>query len=437
MKHQKWPKFKNIQKMIAEEFLHGEEQVVVLEKLDGSNLGLEIHPQEGLVAIHGRSSVLWSKTSQDKIDTSPSSDPLQDALDRKYGSVKGTLHPIATLIPKLQTLAEQLIDEEEAHAKERLVTPPDHSSSCHGVEVQSKRITFFGEWYKEKVPEVMHEPSWYPFGYTFTLLRHEETTVDGDQTAEEAHRASIPSSITVSTDEVQTMTSRLYHKIKACGIEPPPLLFEGTLCEAIDTLYPQLLEPPHVHFEGVFITFARTKEAETRKFVFGAKWKTGQFEEQSNFVLSPSVVSKLHASESLRSAIDQLEQVYETKFQKMEPKEKGKASVKKQRQPKVPTQDETSSEALLDRQIHLALHSVLSKSPCSVDEIREMEDRSRRVDEMQRIINETLQDVLDTLEDSKVDGDTTSENLDCNSDKIMKDMKKRVGRVVSKYIMTG
>eukprot|EP00542_Grammatophora_oceanica_P002737 CAMPEP_0194057908 /NCGR_PEP_ID=MMETSP0009_2-20130614/64620_1 /TAXON_ID=210454 /ORGANISM="Grammatophora oceanica, Strain CCMP 410" /LENGTH=55 /DNA_ID=CAMNT_0038707837 /DNA_START=280 /DNA_END=444 /DNA_ORIENTATION=- len=48
----------------------------------------------------------------------------------------------------------------------------------------------------------------------------------------------------------------------------------GTIYEAIDALYPLLLDPTEESFEGVFVT------PETGGTRHCSKWKTGKYEEQ-------------------------------------------------------------------------------------------------------------------------------------------------------------
>ena len=84
--HLKWLSFDNIHTLVAKQKIT-DDPVLVLEKLDGSNLGREICPNDGLLAIHGRRSIIWHNGMN------------EDAFDRKYGSVSGTINPIAHLVP--------------------------------------------------------------------------------------------------------------------------------------------------------------------------------------------------------------------------------------------------------------------------------------------------------------------------------------------------
>jgi hypothetical protein len=75
---------------------------LALEKLDGSNLGIEIDFQHGLIQLHGRQCLLWQNGDDDDGGG-------DEAWDRKYGSVPGTLHPLQEYGPKLVMLAQTIL----------------------------------------------------------------------------------------------------------------------------------------------------------------------------------------------------------------------------------------------------------------------------------------------------------------------------------------
>lgn len=340
----RWPKFNNIHRVIASFDLDETIPVVVTEKLDGSNLGLEVHQVDGLVTLLGRNCVLWKKGSK------------ENPFDRSYGCVKNTLHPLAKVIPKLKSLAAKLIREESTYGES---------------------VVFFGEWYSSN-----ESASWHPFGYA---IRQKAV---GEQVA-----------------SFRTMTSERHKVFLEHDLYPPTLLFAGgNIYEAIDALLPMMLDPPNERFEGVFIT---NELGETRNC---AKWKTGSYEEQTSFVIS----NKLICSERLQDAVVKLKKVFDLKtkaFAFTASKMKKRDGVSKQ---------PTEKEKEIDRQIMLALMSVLSKSPSTAEDIRAM-GPSNFSEEMKRITKETYADV--------------SASYAASDMKPPKEVKKRLGMIVSTFIL--
>lgn len=125
--HLKWPSFSNIHRLVANDEMQFEHNVIVLEKIDGSNLGVEVDGY-GLVALHGRNTLLWHKG----MDELP--------YNRKYGRVTGTLDPIADYVPRLVNFVKSL-------------------------ENVSTSVIVYGEWHKVHQDQ-QATACWYPFGYT-------------------------------------------------------------------------------------------------------------------------------------------------------------------------------------------------------------------------------------------------------------------------------
>ena len=354
--HVKWPSFSNIHKLIKEDGILENEEVLALEKIDGSNLGIEVDPSTGcLVALHGRNNLLWptineetkSKEGIDDPEGGEDDDDEDDPFDRRYGRVKGTLHPIR----------DKYLRNIIMFAK----------SYCG-----TQNLIVFGEWYHDLG---QGEPVWYPFGL---------------KTRGENNHS-------------QTMTLSLYKKFLDHDLTPPKILFQGgTMEEAIDTLLPLMLNPESPLFEGVF--FTRANVSGTR---WCAKWKTGNFEEQPKFVLAS--ISKYSSISS------KLLQVYETRI--MTRSERNTANVtttNKRKQTEPPTSVETKALEVLNKQILLAFNSVMSKSKVTVEDILKME-KSSKIVEVKRINADTFADVMEQYQNV---GEDIKENVPKNAKKI-------------------
>ena len=213
--HVKWPSFQNVHRLV--EILLEVEEVLALEKLDGSNLGLEIDPiTESLIGLHGRNQLIWYN---DFVGAGP--------FDRTYGTVKGTLHPLAEYIPRLSKMAQTLST--------------------------GAPVVVYGEWYQSP-GDTNPAPAWHPFGYK----------VRGENT------------------KIETMTLGLYQMFLDHDLTPPKILFSGgTIGEAVEELFPTMLRPDNAWFEGVVFTNARVSGIR-----YMAKWKTGKYDEQPRLVIS-------------------------------------------------------------------------------------------------------------------------------------------------------
>ena len=306
--HLKWPSFLNIHKLVHKGVVFAD-KILALEKLDGSNLGIETSAIDGLVALHGRNSVIWQKGSQ------------EEPWARKYGSVQHTLHPLIKYIPKLQQLTKNLLQE-------------------HQETNNAASIVFYGEWYHTNQPE----PAWFPFGYT------------------------------VRGGTAQTMTLQLYQKFLDHGLQPPQMLYSGgTIQDTVECLHHLMMDPPHDHFEGVFLTPACGVPDNTRYSC--AKWKVSKQEEQPRWILENRV------REEMATMIAQLHSVF---FQKI--------VTKKQTSPSQKEYD--NNKAQQQRQIELAFASVMSKSTLTVEEFRNLKKKSW-AQELKRLQSETLADLED------------------------------------------
>lgn len=221
---------------------------LALEKLDGSNLGIEIDSKHGLVALHGRPSLLWQ-----------TGDDGGEALDRKYGTVHGTLHPLQECVPKLVMLAQTIL---------------------FGHPTTASSIVFYGEWFQDKSSGENAIPGWYPFGYAIR----------------QSSRCSLC-----------TMTQDLCQMFLDHCLLPLKLLYSGggTLDDAVETLTPIMMAPPFQYFEGVLFTRATASDVQC-----SCKWKTAAFEEQPKWILD-------NVSDELLPMVHQLELVF---LQKSDPK---------------------------------------------------------------------------------------------------------------------
>jgi len=243
----------------------------------------------------------------------------------------------------------------------------------------SDTIVFYGEWYRFN--ETNAEASWHPFGYAVKLILEGELV-----------------------NQFRTMTVERHAMFLEHGLDPPALLFHGgPLTKAVDALFPLMIEPPRPDFEGVFIT---SEKGGTRDC---GKWKTGAFEEQTSFQYPATT-----CSEEMATAITQLKEVFETK------QSVSKISTKK----KMHTTKQEAEEQEMDRQIKLALRSVLSKSSTTIEDIRAM-DRNCIAVEMKRLHSETLEDVCETYKASGMDPPPP------------KELKKRLGKLVAMAVFKG
>ena len=356
--HCRWPKFHNIQKELAESRFDLHANVVVLEKLDGSNLGIEISPTDGLIALHGRNGLLWSSREKSK-----------EPFARRYGSVRGTLEPLADIIDNLKKLALKLLEE--------LATNEywDETAS----EDPPKAIIFYGEWYKEMGRDTT--PSWRPFGYAFRG----------------------------KTNHFRTMTSDLHSIFTEHGLHPPKMMFSGgNLFKAVEELW-MIMKEGGSGFEGVFIT---SEKGGTRNC---CKWKTGFYEEQSNFLLA----SESSGTEEMSTMVDRLRDVLDTKS------ESSRCSKPRAKKEKKTKSNGKCKDLAYDHMITLAMNSVLSKSSVAIEDIRAME-KSQKINEAKRLNQETLEDIMDSMADSG------EEKM---SEEELQNMKKRVGKVVSSFVM--
>jgi RNA ligase len=331
--HMHWPKFQNVHRHIKDGTIFGD--VILTEKLDGSNLGIELDAA-GLVALHGRNCLLWTKKRNSA---------GEDPFDRKYGSVRLTLHPLQAVLPKLQSLFNKIHNDEKG--QENVAS-----------------IIFYGEWYQRDLTTA----SWHPFGYRARQ----------------------------SAKGFQTMTLALHKTFRDYGLEPPHLLyFGGTIEDAVNALHKRMMSPGDARFEGVFVTPAMI--ASTNALGRCAKWKVSRYEEQANWILqgySGTMVDQLHSV-----------------FHQSRPS---------LRTPKAPNH-ECYNMAELQSRIELALASVLSKSPATLQDMHAMKPQDR-VKQVQHLREETLADLEEQYAAVGVFV-------------VPKPMKKLVGKVVARQVM--
>jgi hypothetical protein len=182
--HLKWPSFKNIHILVEKQDTTGENQVLVLEKLDGSNLGLEICPKNGLLAIHGRNSIIWHNAT------------AEDPFDRRYGSVAESLKPMADLVPRLKKLAQTLS--------------------------VTTSVVFYGEWYKNQL-DTKAVPSWFPFGLAIRNHDNFHQTMTSKLYKAFLEHDLQPPRVLFSDGTVQEAVEALYTMM----LDPPNEQFEG------------------------------------------------------------------------------------------------------------------------------------------------------------------------------------------------------------------
>jgi hypothetical protein len=178
------------------------------------------------------------------------------------------------------------------------------------------------------------------------------------------------------------MTSTLFQTMLDHGLTPPRQLFSGgTIAEAIAHLRQMMLDPPDPdRFEGVFITYESAGLVD-RGGVSGDKWKTGRFEEQPKWVISDASVPT-----QWLSLVAILREVYSTKVG-------GRGDAHHVLAQKANAAEQVAKEAI-DRQIRLGYDAVISKSPVTPEQIRELRGPDRGA-EIKRLVAEVLSDVTE------------------------------------------
>jgi hypothetical protein len=225
--HLKWPSFDNIHRHLVKANPASLGNVIVLEKMDGSNLGIELSGGE-LTALHGRNNLIWHR------------DCPESSLSQRYGSVTAsTLEPVNDYVDGLTKLAE-------------LVGQPN--------------LVVYGEWFQSKRDDSV---GWFPFGYGVRSL-------DGDKNCDRFQTMT---------------PSLYHQLITCGLTPPPVLFRDGPIHQAVELLEERMLRPEHPDsFEGVFITLHDT-DLLPRACLQGYKWKTGWFEEQPRWVPNDHLIT--------------------------------------------------------------------------------------------------------------------------------------------------
>lgn len=228
----RWPSYSNLQQQLIDLAASPEKvgqvygmRVCVTEKLHGSNLGIHIAKVSGrwsLKELLGRNTILWSDSGSDSV------------YDLSYGFAEELLGLPDAMFEFAQNLGDRL----------------SKSDICVYGEV----IRINGSKF----------PSWHPFGYKIT---HEKTNY---VLTSEVHESFVAASNSKTFSTHQDFCT-FVESFKGHAILPPPILFKGTLGDAIDELYPTM-KLSSSDFEGVMIV------AESAQLI--AKWKTAHFEEQ-------------------------------------------------------------------------------------------------------------------------------------------------------------
>ncbi|CAB9520953.1 expressed unknown protein [Seminavis robusta] len=338
--HHEWPSIVNVHRVLGDERFCRRDftNIIVSEKLDGANLGIEMDGKDGnLVALHGRNSVLWYDHYKG----------VTDPFQLTYGSVKGRFESLREVVEPLKLTVQGLQANDDFATEE------------------ATSFVFYGEWCNpttSTVKQQHQEPSWHPFGVA--VIRN-----DGSKS-------------------IYAMTTALHAILTSNGLHPPRILAQTKdIPRAIEVVFHRMLNPPEMErFEGVVLTVESNqrggnKNPRAQLFGLGCKWKTAAFEEQPQFLLD-----NVSFIQDLAPTVDLLKQVYEQRQERQNGKRKRKKTL---------TKEQMEQESELTRQVLLAFHSVMSKSALSAEDVRNMQDRDARTVELQRINHQVVLDLED------------------------------------------
>ena len=315
----KWPSFDNLHRLftarekrtmstIADHYASA--GVIVTEKVDGSNLSFVVN-HLGVIQICGRTTILWKASDPEDAAEVRDTPPWQKTL--KFTGVQFSDFADDAFLRALVNLRAKLV------AKETVT------------------IQVYGEAFQRKEGKGV-KGCFFPFGVVFNDTDPSVTAANDEDTD-------------VFTGRVlmQTLTLKLHNTFLDVGLNPPKLFFDGPLPleEAIRQLHEIMLKPQHPGFEGVFITFDAARPMSTNA-VLGFKYKTAGFDEQPAWVVEDEMVP-----ESMREAVALMKEVFDQKIALA----KAKQSEKKEKAPK----ELSEAEVQFQRQLGLALSSVMSK----------------------------------------------------------------------------
>ncbi len=261
-----------------------DQPVCVTQKIDGSNLSIEIRRLFGewkIIKLNGRNTMIWDQTTS------------TDITKISYGNPNQLDNLPLEMFDYCVRLAEIL--------KKPDGTPVDH-------------LFVYGESYKM---EGQRLASWHPFGYRIpkTKIMTEEAKDSGDLDdlddslenlsleinflTERTHKAFLCAT-SKKIPEITTVEEffDLLLKYEGHVICPPICMFVGILRDCIEALFEKMKVHDRI-FEGCFIIF------ENRPM--GFKWKTGLFEEQ--LYIKP-LSSTLFTNEKDAEAYRKLEYIF-------------------------------------------------------------------------------------------------------------------------------